>query len=264
MFSVRRMAVLALVATVLGCSHTEGDDPSGEAGSDGHKAVDAQTDRARPKEAASRDAWRRDARTKDVSSGEPTAPDGGVNEASADDASFGDAALDDASAEDAASYDATSGDASQGDTGSGEAGWNDASTADAGDSGTDASLATTISISPLSLQPPFSTTIHDYYVRCGQGNNTLTVSMTAAPGCHDRVAPADRRRPQGPTRPQRSPSRRTKPSWSASPPTAGRTRTGSGVFRTTSRTCRWTRHPDAGTPTPGLLPRRKHVHRALR
>ena len=122
---------------------TEGDDPLGEAGSDGHKAVDAQTDRARPKEAASRDAWRRDARTKDVSSGEPTAPDGGVNEASADDASFGDAALDDASAEDAASYDATSGDASQGDRLGGSWIENDASTADAGDSEADASPAAT-------------------------------------------------------------------------------------------------------------------------
>ncbi len=32
------------------------------------------------------------------------------------------------------------------------------------------------------MQPSFSTTIHDYYVRCAAGTNTLTVSMTAAPG----------------------------------------------------------------------------------
>ncbi len=42
--------------------------------------------------------------------------------------------------------------------------------------------ATTISISPLTLVPPFSTAIHDYYVRCAAGTNTLTVTMTAASG----------------------------------------------------------------------------------
>ncbi len=36
--------------------------------------------------------------------------------------------------------------------------------------------------SPLPLTPPFSTAIHDYYVRCAQGTNALTVTMTAAPG----------------------------------------------------------------------------------
>jgi hypothetical protein len=35
---------------------------------------------------------------------------------------------------------------------------------------------------PLSLVPPFSPTIHDYYVRCSEGANHVTVSMTAARG----------------------------------------------------------------------------------
>jgi hypothetical protein len=35
---------------------------------------------------------------------------------------------------------------------------------------------------PLALVPPFSPSIHDYYVRCPSPTNTLTVSMTASPG----------------------------------------------------------------------------------
>jgi hypothetical protein len=34
----------------------------------------------------------------------------------------------------------------------------------------------------LSLEPPFSAGLHDYYVRCSAGTNPLTISMTAAPG----------------------------------------------------------------------------------
>ena len=49
-------------------------------------------------------------------------------------------------------------------------------------SGTDAAFDAAISISPLTLTPPFSTAIHDYYVRCAAGENALTVSMTAGPG----------------------------------------------------------------------------------
>jgi hypothetical protein len=41
---------------------------------------------------------------------------------------------------------------------------------------------TMISVSPLAMTPPFSTTVHDYYVTCSAGTNTLTVSMTTAPG----------------------------------------------------------------------------------
>ncbi len=41
---------------------------------------------------------------------------------------------------------------------------------------------TAISVSPLALCPSFSTTIHDYYVRCAAGSNSLTVSMIAASG----------------------------------------------------------------------------------
>jgi len=53
---------------------------------------------------------------------------------------------------------------------------------DASRSEADAPLSTTIIVAPLSLEPPFSTSVHDYYVRCAAGDNTLTVSMTAASG----------------------------------------------------------------------------------
>jgi hypothetical protein len=39
-----------------------------------------------------------------------------------------------------------------------------------------------IAVSPLALTPAFSPSIHDYYVRCAQGTNALTVSMTAPSG----------------------------------------------------------------------------------
>ncbi len=45
----------------------------------------------------------------------------------------------------------------------------------------DAPNQTTLSLS-LALVPPFSTSIHDYYVRCSGPTNTVAVSMTAAPG----------------------------------------------------------------------------------
>ncbi len=35
---------------------------------------------------------------------------------------------------------------------------------------------------PLTLVPPFSSNVHDYYVRCAAGTNELAVSMTASPG----------------------------------------------------------------------------------
>jgi hypothetical protein len=42
---------------------------------------------------------------------------------------------------------------------------------------------TELTISPtLTLVPPFSPGIHDYYVVCAAGTNSLTVSMTAVPG----------------------------------------------------------------------------------
>jgi Arylsulfotransferase (ASST) len=48
---------------------------------------------------------------------------------------------------------------------------------------TELSVTTKVVRSPaLTLVPPFSPSIHDYYVRCGAGTNALVVSMTAAPG----------------------------------------------------------------------------------
>ena len=42
-------------------------------------------------------------------------------------------------------------------------------------------IATTLS-TPFPLVPPFSPSIHDYYVRCPAMDNSLVVTMTAAPG----------------------------------------------------------------------------------
>jgi hypothetical protein len=53
----------------------------------------------------------------------------------------------------------------------------DASSADGG-----AGLAAGIGISPLALTPPFSPGIHDYYVRCAPGRNTLSVAVSAEAG----------------------------------------------------------------------------------
>ena len=40
---------------------------------------------------------------------------------------------------------------------------------------------------PVALIPPFSPGIHDYYVRCAAGTNTLTVAMTASSGAESVV-----------------------------------------------------------------------------
>ncbi|HEY1691661.1 MAG TPA: arylsulfotransferase family protein [Polyangiaceae bacterium] len=40
-------------------------------------------------------------------------------------------------------------------------------------------LVASISTEPLTLTPPFSPTIHDYYVRCGAGKNMLSIAATA-------------------------------------------------------------------------------------
>ncbi len=71
---------------------------------------------------------------------------------------------------------------------SADAGVTDASTeaarpdaaADATPDGDAAALE--ISVSPLTLVPPFSPDIHDYYVRCAAGDNPLTVTVTDATG----------------------------------------------------------------------------------
>jgi hypothetical protein len=39
-----------------------------------------------------------------------------------------------------------------------------------------------LEVSPLALYPTFAPAIHDYYVRCQAGENSLTVQATAAPG----------------------------------------------------------------------------------
>jgi hypothetical protein len=156
---VRWMAVLAMGAGLVGCGTVEASLGSGDASGDGHGIVDARSDRRDAKETGSRDGGSRDAKPAD---------------ATARDARTGDATLKDAIAQDARWKDAVSQpDASL-----------DARLRDAAESGADGPLPdeTMISISPLALTPPFSTAIHDYYVRCVEGTNTLTVTMTAEPG----------------------------------------------------------------------------------
>ena len=41
---------------------------------------------------------------------------------------------------------------------------------------------TELDVAPLTIVPPFSPAVHDYYVQCASGTNSLTVSMEASPG----------------------------------------------------------------------------------
>jgi hypothetical protein len=215
MSSMRWPAVLALVATVLGCSSSGGDAPSSDAGRDAARSLDARIDRRSTREASSADGGRRDARPADAAPEAATASDSNVRDAQAGDARAGDAAPRDASIRDARSSDSTIGDAKDarpGDSTLGDARASDASSRDApssdtsprdartgdarsleggardggavdgAESGADAPSSTMISTSPLALQPSFSTTIHDYYLECAKGTNTVTVSLTAAQG----------------------------------------------------------------------------------
>jgi hypothetical protein len=106
------------------------------------------------------------------------------------------------------------------------------------------------SVSPLTLVPQFSPSIHDYYVRCAAGANALTVSMEASPGASSAL-----------TMPEHSLSKpRQTLSVSVSEnqaivatATAGEAREEYWVrclphdFPTLSMQA----HPEAGTPTPG-------------
>jgi hypothetical protein len=81
---------------------------------------------------------------------------------------------------DAAATDAPGGDAAQSAPDAGDAG-------DAGSTG--APVLTTLSVTAgidgsadTSLVPPFSPSVFDYYVRCAEGANALTVAMTASGG----------------------------------------------------------------------------------
>jgi hypothetical protein len=89
---------------------------------------------------------------------------------------------------DAAASDAPAGDAAHPDADAGADVAESASDAsDAGSPGTP--LLTALSVTAdgdgstgLTLVPPFSPTVHDYYVRCAAGTNALTVTMTASDG----------------------------------------------------------------------------------
>jgi hypothetical protein len=168
--AVRRTTVLAMIAVVLGCSTAGRRTLPGDAGSDGRSRADARSDGREPKDARGGDAARaRDASPVDAGGKEASRGDGAAHEAGSVDVDSGRPDACDAGAKDARPVDG---------------GTHEASHADAAESGTDAPPppTTTISLSPLPLEPPFSTAIHDYYVRCAAGTNTLTVSMTAAPG----------------------------------------------------------------------------------
>lgn len=61
-------------------------------------------------------------------------------------------------------------------------GTSSASSPDASNDASSTASLQNLSISPLTLVPAFSPSIHDYYVRCAAGPNALTVTMTAAEG----------------------------------------------------------------------------------
>jgi hypothetical protein len=62
------------------------------------------------------------------------------------------------------------------------------------ESGTELTVAPTLSslsVAPLELLPPFSPDVHDYAVRCGPGDNSLTVVMASPQGVVATVRPVD-------------------------------------------------------------------------
>ena len=227
---------LAALAAVLGCTSAGGDRPPVDAGATHPPAADAAADRRVPKDAGRRDGRSPDAHPRDARAGDVCSDDAGSDDGGSGEAGSGDAGSDDADSPDAGAGDATCADATSGDALADDGGQPDATSADAAASDADASpsASTTFSISPLSLVPPFSTAIHNYYVRCAAGTNDLTVSMTAAPGSTiGLVQPMVTPQSSGSSMPLTS--TRARPSWPWSRPTAGPTRTGSGVCRTTSR-----------------------------
>jgi len=121
----------------------------------GDARVPDATDAGRGADARSADAT--DARGADARQGDAT----DARQGDATDARRGDTT-------DARQGDAT--DARQGDA-----------TPDATDAATCPTLAA-LAVSPLTLYPPFSPDIHDYYVRCAAGANALTVTIAAPDG----------------------------------------------------------------------------------
>jgi hypothetical protein len=236
------MTVFAAAAGLVGCSTSHGASPSRDAGGDGRTGVDARADHRSPPDTGSRDAGPKDVRAPDASSGGARSKDAAGRDVATREASLPDTGARDARLADAPARDVTPG----------EGGTHDAASPDASDSGTDgtAPTATLISISPLTLTPPFSTAVHDYYVRCVAGTNTLTVTMTAAPGSTIAL--------QQPT---------TTPASTAQTTTVAVAENEAVVVGVTTSgvtdpywvrclphdfpTLQMTPHPEAGTPTPG-------------
>ncbi len=192
-----------------------------------------------------KDASPRDTSTKDASPRDAGAKDASSRDASASDSSSRDTGAKDASARDASAKDGRSVDASAKEGGSG-----DATSGDAADSAADGPLSTWISISPHPLTPRFSTTVYDYYVRCGKGTNTLTVTMTAAPGSTIALM-------QPTTTPPSTDEVKTLSVTENEAIVVGVTTAGT-TDQYWIRCLPWdfpalqmTPHPDAGTPTPG-------------
>ncbi len=147
--------------------------PSDAAGRDASVGNDdAGRDAPPAKDAALLDGAVRDAARLDASVRDAARLDASVRDAARLDASVRDAALLDAPVLDAARRDATVRD---------DAAPRDASAdRDTADSSEPALLSLTVS--PLTLSPAFSPSIHDYYVRCAAGTNALTVTTAAASG----------------------------------------------------------------------------------
>jgi len=52
----------------------------------------------------------------------------------------------------------------------------------------DAGVVLSITVSPLTLSPPFGPGIQDYYVRCAAGPNSVTITVTSTTGVHATAA----------------------------------------------------------------------------
>ncbi len=174
------------------------------------------------------------------------AVDAGLDAAKAD-ASVGDSQISDTSITDTTRTDTSSGDAA------------DASPVDAADSASVATptlTALSVSFAPpdasagSAMVPPFSPTVHDYYVRCSAGTNTVFVSMTAAPGSQSSLVQ--------PTITAPAPTQTLSVSVSENQAVVAAASQGASSAQYWVRCLphdfpllEMTAHPDAGTPPPG-------------
>jgi hypothetical protein len=184
------------------------------------------------------------------SSSSSRAVDAGRDATAAPDAPTSDGHTSDGRQVDDASRDARPGDGTLPDARPTDGSAVEADTSSPYDVGADAPSVTMISVSPQALHPAFSTSTHDYYVKCAAGANALEVTMTAASGSTIALTQPDASAP--------SSSATMKVDVNESQAIVVSVATGVATDEYWIRclphnfpVLNVAQHPDAGTPTPG-------------